>query len=249
MRRLPLVVLLIAAGAVSLWADEIRVLSVGSLQRGLAPIAEKYNAQTGHEVTIEFGTTPVVTARLEELGDGGERFDVVIATREVLEAAAAREQVDLTTTRVVGRVGIGMGVRAGVEVPEIRTVDDLKAFLLAADSVVYNRGSSGVKSQSMIESLGITRQIAEGTTQYANGGQVITHVLEGEGIDIGLAPLTEIRFNAPRGLGLVALPDAVQNYTSYNAAVTTAAVDAAADFLRHLSTPEVRAALAATGVD
>ena len=249
MRRLPLVVLCIAAGTVSLWADEIRVLSVGSLQRGLAPIAETYNAETGHEVTIEFGTTPVVTARLEELGDRGERFDVVIATRTVLEAAAARGQVDLTATPLVGRVGIGMGVRTGVDVPEVRTVDDLKAFLLAADSVVYNRGSSGVKSQSMIETLGITAQIAEGTTQYANGGQVITHVLEGDGIDIGLAPLTEIRFNAPRGLALVALPDAVQNYTSYNAAVTTNAVGSAADFLRHLTTPEVRAALAATGVD
>ena len=249
MRRLPLVVFLIAAGTVSLWADEIRVLSVGSLQRGLAPVAERYSAETGHEVTIEFGTTPVVTRRLEELGDGGERFDVVIATRGVLEAAAARGQVDLSTSPVVGRVGIGMGVRAGVEVPVVRTVDDLKAFLLAADSVVYNRGSSGVKSQAMIESLGITAQIAAGTTQYANGGQVITHVLEGEGTDIGLAPLTEIRFNESRGLGLVALPDAVQNYTSYSAAVTTDAVDAAADFLRFLTTPEVKAALAATGVD
>jgi len=249
MRRLSLVVFLMAAGAISLWADQIRVLSVGSLQRGLAPVAEMYNARTGHEVTIEFGTTPVVTRRLEEPDAGADRIDLVIATRAVLEAAAARGQVDLSTSPVVGRVGIGMGVRSSVEIPEIRTVEDLKAFLLAADSVVYNRGSSGVKSQAMIESLGITGQIAAGTIQYANGGQVITHVLDGEGIDIGLAPLTEIRFNESRGLGLVALPDAVQNYTSYSAAVTIDAVDAAADFLRFLTTPEVKAAFAATGVD
>ena len=73
--------------------------------------------------------------------------------------------------------------------------------------------------------------------------------MEGEGVDIGLAPLTEIRFNESRGLGLVSLPDAVQNYTSYNGAVTTDAVDAAADFLRFLTTPEVRAVLAKTGVE
>ena len=249
MQRLILLVFWIAAGTLSLGAEQIRVLSVGSLQRGLAPIIERYNAETGDEVAIEFGTTPVVRTRLEEIENGGDKIDLVIATSTVLEAAAARGQVDLSKALFVGRVGIGMGIRTGIEVPEIRNVEDLKAFLLRADSVVYNRGSSGVYSKSMIESLGIAGQIAAKTTQYANGGQVITHVLEGEGVDVGLAPLTEIRFNEPRGLGLASLPDVVQNYTSYNGAVTTGAVDAAGDFLEFLTTPEVRAVLAETGVE
>jgi molybdate transport system substrate-binding protein len=224
MRQLILAVLLALVAAGTAGAEEIRVLSAGSLQRGLARIAEAYTARTGHDVTIEVGTTPVMRQRLE----AGDSFDVVVAAPAVVESAVERGQLD---------------------VPDVRTVDDLKALLLSADTVVYNRGSSGVYSQSLIESLGITDEIADGTTQYANGGQVVSHVLEGDGMDLGFAPLTELRANESNGLRLIALPDAVQNYTSYQAVVTIGAVEAAADFVRYLTTPEAREAFAATGVD
>jgi molybdate transport system substrate-binding protein len=245
MRQLILAVLLALVAAGTAGAEEIRVLSAGSLQRGLARIAEAYTARTGHDVTIEVGTTPVMRQRLE----AGDSFDVVVAAPAVVESAVERGQLDGPTAVGAARVGIGIGVREGVRIPDVRTVDDLKALLLSADTVVYNRGSSGVYSQSLIESLGITDEIADGTTQYANGGQVVSHVLEGDGMDLGFAPLTELRANESNGLRLIALPDAVQNYTSYQAVVTIGAVEAAADFVRYLTTPEAREAFAATGVD
>jgi molybdate transport system substrate-binding protein len=226
-------------------SEQIRVLTAGSLDRALVPIAEAFRAETGHEVSIEVGTTPVMTERLES----GEKFDIVIGTGAVVDAAVARGELDASTSQMAGRVGIGIGVRSGVEIPEVETVDELRTLLLEADTVVYNRGSSGVFSQSMIESLGIAEQIADRTTQYANGGQVIAHVLEGEGTDLGFAPLTEVRANAPNGLAMVALPEAVQNYTSYNAVAATNAPESAREFIRYLTTPGARETFAATGVD
>ena len=245
MRRMILIVLTALASAGTVQAEEIRVLSAGPLEDGLITIAAAYKVQTGHDVTLETGTTPFMRERLE----AGATFDVVIGTRAVVDAAAARGQVDASTAPVVGRVGIGIAVREVIEVPSVQTADDLKEFLLSADTVAYNQGSSGVYSQAMIESLGITDEIAAGTTQYATGTEVIAHVREGETKDLGLAPLTEIQANAGEGIRMVPLPGDVQNYTSYHAVVGTGAVEPAADFVRFLSTSASREAFVATGVD
>jgi molybdate transport system substrate-binding protein len=226
-------------------ADSIRVLSAGPLEAGLATLAAAYKAETGRVVTIETGTTPVVRERLE----AGEMFDVVIATRAVVDAAAARGQLDASGAPEIGRVGIGIAVREGVDVPAAQNAAELKALLLIADSVAYNQGSSGVYVQSMIASLGIAAEISARTTQYANGTQVLTHVREGKGKDLGLAPLTEIQANAPDRIRMIPLPADVQNYTVYYAAVSKGAARSAADFVQFLTTAEARKAFAATAVN
>jgi ABC-type molybdate transport system substrate-binding protein len=101
----------------------------------------------------------------------------------------------------------------------------------------------------MIEDLGLTTRIADKVTQYPNGGGVIDHVAEGMGTDVGLVPVTVIRNAESRGVRLVALPDAVQNYTSYTAVTASGADEAAADYVEFLATPRAREAFAATGVD
>lgn len=224
--------------------DEIRVLSAGPLEDALLTIAEDFTAETGHEVVLTTGTTPVVREHLE----AGESFDVVIGTKAVVDEAAARGQVDASTSPEAGRVGVGIAVRDDLEIPAVTTVDDLRELLLSADTVAYNQGSSGVYSESMIEGLGIADAISEATTRYANGTQVIAHVRDGEGRDLGLAPMTEIQANAAEGVRMIPLPDEVQNYTAYHAVVGTDAVDSAVDFVQFLLTPESREVFRATGV-
>lgn len=225
--------------------DEIRVLSAGPLEDALLTIAEDFRSTTGHNIVLTTGTTPVVREHLE----AGESFDVVIGTQAVVDEAAARGQVDASTSPEVGRVGVGIAVRNDLEIPAITTVDELRDLLLSADTVAYNQGSSGVYSQSMIEGLGIAEAITEATTRYANGTQVIAHVRDGQGRDLGLAPMTEIQANASEGVRMIPLPDAVQNHTAYHAVVGTDAVDSAADFIQYLLTPESREVFRATGVE
>jgi molybdate transport system substrate-binding protein len=225
--------------------EEIRVLSTGPLEDGLLPIIERYSAETGNTVTLETGTTPVVRERLES----GDAFDVVIATQAVIDAAAERGQVDDSTTPVVGRVGVGVAVREGVEASVPGSADELRDLLLSAETVAYNLGSSGVYAQSMIESLGITADIADRTIRFDNGTQVMAYVREGQGRDMGLAPLTEIQANTAAGVRMIPLPEEVQNYTAYHAVVGTGAVDAASGFVEFLLTPESREVFTGTGVE
>lgn len=245
MRQLILAVAWIGASVGTIAAEEIRVLSVGSLAAGLATIGEQYKAETGHDVIVEVGTAPVITARLE----AGDTFDILITTAAIVEQAAVDGQVNSSTGAVVGRVGIGMAIRNGVTIPSVTTMDEFEQLLLDADTVVFNRGSSGIYVAGLIDRMGIRGQIEAATTVYPNGGGVIEHVLSGSGTDIGLVPVTVIRTAEARGLRLVSLPDDAQNYTSYTGVVMSGAVDEADDFLRYLTTDAARETFAATGVD
>ena len=247
MHRMTLIAGLVLACTGCGTAEEIRLLTAGSFEDALVRIAESYKAETGHDITIETGTTPVMRERLA----AGETFDIVIGTSALLEFAAERGQAppDISRAPEVGRVGVGVAVRSAVDVPPVQTPEELEALLLSADTIAYNRGSSGVYVQSMIESLGIAGETASRTTQYDNGTQVLAHVIEGGGRDLGLAPLTEVQANAPNGVVMIPLPDAVQNYNRYSAVAAPGAVAPAADFVRYLTTSTARDALIATGVD
>lgn len=90
------------------------------------------------------------------------------------------------------------------------------------------------------------------TTRYPTGAAVMEHVQKGRGKEIGFGAMTEIRLYEPKGIRLVGpLPAAVQNYTSYEAALMTGATaaDAARAVLRHLAAPAAKAAFTAGGVE
>jgi molybdate transport system substrate-binding protein len=79
---------------------------------------------------------------------------------------------------------------------------------------------------------------------------VIEHVIAGTGNEIGFGPITEIKSFEPKGAVFVApLPEEVQNYTHYVAAVTTrgTARDAALALIRYLSSAAARQVFLATG--
>ena len=90
------------------------------------------------------------------------------------------------------------------------------------------------------------------TTRYADGAAVMEHLLKGKGNAVGFGAITEIRQYEPKGLRLVGpLPAEVQNYTSYDAALMTAASASgpAKAALALVATPSGKAAFASGGVE
>ena len=247
MKKMAVAALLFAASVTTALGAEIKVLAIGALQPGLARVAEQYKRDTGDDVTIQVGIASQVATRLA----AGESADVLIATPDLVEQAIKDGRVAGATAAVIGRIGIGIAVRIGANPPNVATVDAFKRALLAADSIVYNQGSSGLYLEKLFEQMGIGEQIKTRTTRYAGGGEVLDRVLQGKGNDIGLAPITAIKTNESRGLRLVPIPAEVQNYTSYTAVVMTRAqsAEAAGDFIRYMTAPAGKQAFAATGVD
>jgi len=242
----------VAAGLLCMFASatmaaEIRVLSAGAVEPGLRAAAGAYAKQSGNEVKITFNTAPEIRKRME----AGETFDVVIAPPAALDELAAAGKL-AADRAALGRVGLGVAVRPGADVPDISSTERLRASVLAADSIVFNRASTGIYLENLFKKMGIYEPILPKTTRYPDAGAVMEHVLKGKGKEIGFGPITEILLQREKGLKLVGpLPADIQNYTSYSAAPMTAATsgELARAFVRYLGGPEAKALLVSAGVD
>jgi len=236
----------IALFAQAVAAAEITVLSAGAVQPGLAAAAAAFERQSGHTVKITYATAPQIAAR----AGGGETFDVVIAPPSVLDELAKAGKLGERVT--VGRVGVGVAVRAGAPVPDISSAEALKQSLLSAESLVFNRASTGVYLETLFKNMGISEQIEGKITRYADGTAVHEHVLKGRGREIGFGAIPDILLHRDEGLRLVGpLPAEVQNYTSYAAAPMAAATSAevARTFVRYLGSAAAKALFTAAGIE
>ena len=229
-------------------ATDIRVLSAGALEPGLVKVADQFKRETNNRVRIQFATAPLLERRVSV----GEPADVLIASSGLMNDQLRRGKVDAETHSFIGRVAVGVTVRASALDPDIATLDRFKQSLLGADSIVYNQASSGVYLERLFDLLGIGEQLKTKTTRYASMAPVFEHLMGGKGNEIGFAAITEIRQFESKGLRLVGpLPEQVQNSTAYSAAVMTGApeVEVARDFVRYLGTPAAKAIFAAAGID
>ncbi|MGH8444036.1 MAG: substrate-binding domain-containing protein [Solimonas sp.] len=166
-------------------------------------------------------------------------IDAVLATGRAVEARQA-----------MGGVGVGVVVRHGDAKPAIATVDDIRAAVLKADAVVYNRASTGTYVEQLFERLEIAPAIAGKVQRYDDGDAVMAHLIDAPQGTLGFGANTEIRLYADRGVDYVGpLPAAIQNVTRYEAIRFKASGEAAAALLRFLDTPQALDAFVRSGVE
>ena len=247
MQRIFDAVMFFGAASMTGLAAEIQVLSAGAMQPGLIAAAAALRREAGHELNVTYA----IASELRKRVGGGEVADVVLAPVAGIAdltqggAVAAEGQV------AVGRVGAGVVARNGAPLPDISSAEAFKRSLLGAESVVYNRASSGVYIESMLKKLGVYQHIEARLTRYDDGTAVMHHLMRGKGREFGFGGITDILMYRDKGLQLVGpLPEEIQNYTSYTAALITAAAnpDAAKAFLRYLASPAGKALFAANGI-
>jgi molybdate transport system substrate-binding protein len=229
-------------------AAEIKVFSAGAIEPGLVAAIEAFKRASRDTVKVEFNTAPQLASRLA----AGEVADVLIAPPAALDQQAKDGKVAAEGRVMVGRVGAGVVMRAGLASPDISTTAAFKQTVLGADSIVYNTASTGLYLEKLFERLGIAGEIKAKTTRYPNGERVMEHLIHGKGNEIGFGAITEIKLFEPKGLKLVGpLPAEVQNYTTYAAALMTRAPSpqAAKAFLAFLGSAEAKQAFAARGVE
>ena len=246
-RSVLLTMLAVAVAATTARAEEITVLSGAAVEPGLRAAAEAFEKETGHTVSITFNTTPQMRERVA----GGDTFDVVIAPSAAIADFAAGGKVEAGGVDV-GRVGSGVAVRPGAPVPAIATADDVKTAVLEAESVVFNRASTGMYFENLLKKMGIYDQIVAKTVRYTTGAEVMEHLLHGTGKEVGFGPITEILIEKEHGLVYVGpLPPEIQNYTSYVAVPMSAGVqkEVARAFVAFLGGPIGKPLFVAAGIE
>jgi len=187
---------------------------------------------------VEFHATQ---ALLKEIADG-KSADVVILTAEGIDTLMKDGRLAPGSRLDLGRSGVGLAVRQGALRPRIGSLAELKATLLAADSVAHSKqGASGIYFAGLLERLQLADKLKKRI--IVEKGPVAARVASGE-VALGAQLLCEL---APvAGIDIIGpLPTEVQKYYAFSAAVMKSSKqpDQARAFLDFLRTEPVRAAM------
>lgn len=226
----------------------IQLLSAGAIEPGLVAAVAAFNAQHAAQANITWATTPAIRARLAN----GEVFDIVIAADAAMDEFTQQQKVAGEQRVPLGRVGVAVFARDDVRVPDVSTVAGIRRAVLDAESVVFNRASSGLYVESMLKKLGLYEPIQAKTKRFDNGPTMMDHLINGKGNEIAFGAIIEILMFREQGLKLTApLPPELQHWTPYVAAPMVAAPNAtgAQAFLQYLTTAPTKALFAAHGIE
>ncbi len=250
-----LVALALVAICLPLQAVELSMLSAGAVEPGIRPALAAFERSSGHTVKIDFAAAPALRAAVRAARPSA---DVVVLTQGVLDELAATGAGTAGPVAPVGRVGVGVAVRPGVDAPDVSSAESLKAALASADSVVFNRASTGLYVDQMLRKLGVFDAVDAKSERLADGASVMRRLLAGRAAhEFGFGAMTEIGLFRDQGLQLVGpLPASLQNYTTYIALPWPGAIpaeparaEAVAALMRYLQGAEARALFAGAGID
>jgi molybdate transport system substrate-binding protein len=225
----------------------LKVLSAGAFKQVALAFVPAFEARSGVKVVVDNDTAGGLARRVQS----GEPFDVLIMPPAGLAALAREGKVDAASTAPVARVAIGVAVKSGAPRPPLETVDQFREAVLRAGKVAYidpaAGGSSGIYLTGLFQRLGLADAV-RAKAVLVPGGLVAERITRGEA-DLAIHQVSEI-LPVP-GVDLVGLlPEAIQNYTTYAAAVssTSAMAPAARAFIGVLVAPEAAVMLRDKGM-
>jgi len=210
MTKLPKVVLCLLFPIFS-YATDLKVISGGAIEPGLNAAVKAYGELTKNNIHLTYNTAPQIRKRLE----AKESFDLVFAPKAVVNDQYLKQLFEGDAVSV-GRVGLGVTVRTNTAKPKITSGDEFKSELLSAESIVFNKASSGQYFEKLLVKWGVYEKLLPRIVRYPDGESVMKHVIAGKGREIGVGPITEIKQFVDKGLVFVGpLSDDIQNYTQY----------------------------------
>ena len=231
----------IAAGALLLssvaGAAEIKVLSTQATEEAYRELVPQFEKASGHKVTTVFTGTLGVMKRLSD----GEAYDLLIMSRQSIDELAQSGKVVSGSRTDIAKSGVGVAVGKGKPKPDISSVDALKKTLLAAKSVGYSTGPSGVYVVSMFQKMGIADEIKGKLKQTPTGVFVGSIIASGEA-ELGFQQVSELTFFP--GIDYVGpLPAELQLITVFSAGLQAGGkqADAAKSLVSFITAPAAAA--------
>jgi molybdate transport system substrate-binding protein len=196
---------------------EIKVLSSLATKEAYLELVPIFERAAGHKVATTWAGTADIVKRLA----AGETYDLIIISSTSLAELIKQGKVAADSRVELARTGIGIAVRAGAPKPDIGSGAAVKKALLAAKTVGYSTGPSGVYLAGLFERMGIAAEIKAKTRQVPSGGTVCTIIASGEA-EIGFQQVSEL-VHVP-GVDFVGpLPPDVQHVTVFSCGIQTGA--------------------------
>jgi molybdate transport system substrate-binding protein len=203
------------------------ILSGGAAQGLVASFAPAFRAETGLEITGEYGAVGGMADKLRI----GAHADIIILTAALVAKLAAEKLIVASSIADVGVVETALAVRSGDPKVSVGNADDLRKVLVAADAIFApdtKISTAGIHVAKVLKQLGIADEVADRLKVYPNGATAMRELAASQARHpIGCTQATEII--ATKGVELSgALPRGCELATMYTAAVTAGAANAAA---------------------
>ena len=216
-------------------AAEIVVVCSGAMTEILGELAPMFERATGHKVVRTFHPKGVVAAEIRS----DMQVDLLLTNPDLIEDLVKEGKVVAVSGQNFVQSFAGVAVRAGAPKPDVSTVEGFKNAMLAAKTVSYSVGPSGLALVKMLERLGIGDQVKAKAVVVKPGERVGEYVAQGRA-EIGIQQLTELL--PISGLEVVGrLPKELQEEIIYSTATPTTAkqTEAAKVFVAYLRSEAV----------
>lgn len=222
---------LLFAGAAN--AAEIKVLSSNAIKEAYLELVPGFERVTEHKVATTWAGTVEIMKRMQ----AGETFDLIIMAGPSLDELVKLGKIVPGSRVDLVKSGVGVAVRAGAPKPDISSSDAVKKALLAARSIGFSTGPSGVYLAGLFQRMGIADEIKPKLKQVPPGVPVGTIIASGEA-EIGFQQVSELIHVA--GIDYLGpLPADIQRITVFSGGIHTGAkqADAAKALVKFLTAP------------
>jgi len=226
-------------------AVDINVMSSNAMREALLELLPGFERASGHKVTPTFVGGVDIMKRMA----AGATCDLVIMAGASIDQLIEQGKVVAGSRVDLVKSGIGVAVRAGAPRPDIGSADAVKRALIAAKSIAYSSGPSGVYLANLFARMGIAETLKPKIKAVPPGVPAGSLVARGEA-EIGFQQISELLPVA--GIDLIGpLPADIQEITVFSGGIHTAAAqpDAAKELTRFITSPAAAPVIGKKGLE
>jgi molybdate transport system substrate-binding protein len=227
------------AAAVPANAAEINVIAAGAVRGVVGGMIDDYAKSSSHKFSFTVGPTGL----LRETIASGKAADLIIASAPLMAELEKTGKIRPGSRVDIGRVGLGLVIRAGAPVPDVATPDAVKQALLKAATIAYSDPKLGATStthlMTIAELFGIKDEVVRKGVPTTGGNDSAEKVANGQA-EIAIVLISDIHAKDAWVAG--PLPEAIQLWTVYAAAIPASSKEPehARAFIAALTGPAMR---------
>ena len=164
----------------------IRVMATAAFKEAYIELVPQFERASGHKVVTTWANTTDIVNRV----NAGETPDMAVMSANAVDELIAAGKFARGSRADVASSWVAMAVKQGAPKPDIRSAEAFKRAMLAAKSIAYSSGPSGVYLIGLFQRMGIADQLASKVKQI-KGEPVGACVARGD-IEIGFQQMSEL---------------------------------------------------------